>query len=63
VWHRGHVLDGGDFDTEGLHGAHGGLTTRTWATKTNFSLAKAMSHGLTAGILRHNLGGIGGTFA
>jgi hypothetical protein len=63
VRHRGHVLDGVHFDTEGLHGTHGGLTTGTGATKTDFSLTETMSHRLTAGILRDDLGGVGGAFA
>ena len=63
VWGGGDVSDDGDFDAEGLHSTYSGLTARAGATEADFGLAEAVAHGLAAGVLGDDLGGVGGAFA
>ena len=53
-----HVLDGGDFNTDRLHGTYSGFTTGTGALHTYFHFTQAVAHGLAAGVLAHHLPGI-----
>ena len=49
--HWGDILDGRDFQADGLEGADGGFTAGTGAVHTDLELAHAVGHGLAGGIL------------
>ena len=59
----GHVLDGGDFNTDRLHGTYSGFTTGTGPLYAHFHFTQAVTHGLAAGVLAHHLPGIGRALA
>jgi len=59
VGNGGDVLNDGNLQSDGLHGADGGLTAGTGALHTDFDFLQTVTHGLTAGILGDHLGGIG----
>jgi hypothetical protein len=63
VRNRRDIADDGDIESDGLHGADGGFTTRAWTFDANFDFLETVAHGLAAGILRGHLGGVGGAFA
>src|SRR3974390_3161015 len=63
VRHRGHVLDGGDFQPDGLESADGRLAARTGAFNPHFEFAHAVRHGLPGGVLRDLLSRVGGALA
>ncbi len=56
---RSHVLDDGDFKSDGLHGADCRFTTGAGPLNTNLDFLQAVTHGLTAGVLSDHLGSIG----
>jgi hypothetical protein len=57
------ILDGGDFQADGLQSADGGFAAGSRAFDADFDLAHAVGHGLPGGVLGHLLGGEGGAFA
>ena len=56
---RGYVLDYGNFEADGLHGADCRLTTGAGPLDANLDFLESMTHSLTAGVLGNHLGGIG----
>ena len=63
VRHGRDVADYGDFEADGLHGADGGFAAGAGALDADFDFSETVAHGLSAGILRDHLSGVGGALA
>ena len=61
--HRSDILDGTDFQANGLKGADGGFTAGSRTLHADFHFFHAVGHRLPGGILRHLLGGLSRAFA
>src|ERR1035441_3696570 len=58
VRHRRHVLDGTDFQADGLERANRGFTTGARTLDADFNFLHAVGHRLTGGVLRDHLRGV-----
>src|ERR1017187_1630164 len=58
VRHRRHVLDGTDFQADGLKRANRGFTTGARTFDADFNFLHAVGHRLTGGVLRDHLRGV-----
>ena len=52
------VLDGADFQADGLEGANGGFAAGAGAFDADFHFLHAVGHGLAGGVLRDHLRGV-----
>ena len=61
--HWGDVTYHGNFEAYGLHGADGGFPPGARALHADLDFPEAVTHGLSAGILRDHLGGVSGALS
>ena len=61
--HGRDVADHGDFEADGLHGAHCGLAARPGTLDADFDLPETVAHGLLASVLSDHLSRVGRAFA